>query len=241
MKKLLLIALLFILLPTRAMAADLEVKFAGSASTAPFFTIANMKPGDTQSKLVTVKNLSPTTQTPLFKIRNLNATKSVDSVLTLTVANGIPASLSSIQSDIPLAAVLPRQTQTYAATLTFPSTAGNEFQGATAQFDITIGTNTMTDIPPACNSITFPNPPIEGTDKANILTGTSGNDLIFAKGGNDLVRGGSGKDCIVGGLGNDILYGDAGDDVLDGGAGLNILWGGSGTDMCSGGLKIGCE
>lgn len=237
MRKLALILFLLTLLPTQVLAADLEIQ----SSSSPLFTLSNMKPGDTQSKLITVRNTTAITQTPVLKIRNLHTTKSVDSVLTLSVSNSPPAVLSSIQSEISLTPILARQARTYVATLAFPSSAGNEFQGATAQFDIVIGTNTTIDIPAECSSISFPNPSIEGTDKANILTGTNGNDLIFAKGGNDLVMGKGGDDCIVGGAGNDILYGDSGNDILDGGSGLNIMFGGFGTDLCMRGLRAGCE
>lgn len=241
MRKLALILFLFMLIPSHALASDLEVQFAGSTGTSPLFTLGNTKPGDTQSKLIIVKNNTRTTQTPVLKIRNLHTTKSVDSVLTFLVSDSPPAVLSSIQSGISLIPIPSGLSRTYVATLALLSSAGNEFQGATAQFDIVIGMNTTTDIPAECSSISFPNPPIEGTDKANILTGTNGNDLIFAKGGNDLVMSKGGDDCIVGGAGNDILYGDSGNDILDGGGGLNIMFGGFGTDLCMRGLRAGCE
>jgi len=86
--------------------------------------------------------------------------------------------------------------------------------------------------------------PILGTNGANSINGTSGNDLIFALGGTDIVNGGGGNDCIVGGTGSDtlrggngkdVLLGEDGADSLDGGNHEDQLYGGDGTDSLGGG------
>jgi Ca2+-binding RTX toxin-like protein len=55
---------------------------------------------------------------------------------------------------------------------------------------------------------------LRGTRKANVLTGSDGNDLIFGLGGNDRLRGGAGDDRLNGGSGKDVLTGGAGADVF---------------------------
>jgi Ca2+-binding RTX toxin-like protein len=55
---------------------------------------------------------------------------------------------------------------------------------------------------------------VEGNDRDNRLTGTSGADTIRAYGGDDLVRSLGGPDRIYGGKGNDRLYGGYGNDYL---------------------------
>jgi uncharacterized repeat protein (TIGR01451 family) len=80
---------------------------------------------------------------------------------------------------------------------------------------------------------------IEGTNKADALTGTSGddvicggngNDTIDGAGGNDVVVGGNGKDTVTGGDGNDVVQGRNGKDSVTGGLGLDVLSGGNGKD-----------
>lgn len=94
--------------------------------------------------------------------------------------------------------------------------------------------------PPAAPSVPTPTLPdgrmIVGTERANTIQGSSGNDLIRALGGNDTVYGNAGNDTILGGNGNDRLFGGAGNDMLDGGAGSDRLFGDAGNDILSGGL-----
>jgi endo-alpha-1,4-polygalactosaminidase (GH114 family) len=59
---------------------------------------------------------------------------------------------------------------------------------------------------------------IVGSQDADDMLGTSGDDFIFALGGNDTVDGLGGNDTIIGGDGGDWLIGGPGADVLDGGA-----------------------
>ena len=87
---------------------------------------------------------------------------------------------------------------------------------------------------------------INGTEKADRITGTAGNDIICAGGGNDLVNGLGGDDVIYGGNGNDRInagagaddvYGDAGSDSIDGGVGKDDISGGLGSDTITGGTE----
>ena len=84
-----------------------------------------------------------------------------------------------------------------------------------------------------------------GTDLADSLTGTSGNDQINGGGGDDIVGGlagndtlygGAGHDSLNGGAGNDLLFGNEGNDSISGGAGFDSLYGGGGNDTLDGGL-----
>ncbi|MEM7210441.1 MAG: calcium-binding protein [Pseudomonadota bacterium] len=61
-----------------------------------------------------------------------------------------------------------------------------------------------------------------GSDLAESITGTMGNDLIFGSGGDDTIDGEDGDDFIKAGTGND---------TFTGGDGRNILVGGDGDDL----------
>ncbi len=82
-----------------------------------------------------------------------------------------------------------------------------------------------------------------GTDKDEILNGTTDADMIFGLngkntinglGGNDLLCGGNSVDTIDGGDGNDIIEGQNGNDFLDGGNDNDILRGNLGDDILTG-------
>lgn len=55
---------------------------------------------------------------------------------------------------------------------------------------------------------------LNGTNAAEKITGTAGNDLINGLGGADTLVGGAGNDSIYGGAGADYLYGGAGNDTF---------------------------
>ncbi|MDW7773516.1 MAG: calcium-binding protein, partial [Desulfobulbaceae bacterium] len=90
---------------------------------------------------------------------------------------------------------------------------------------------------------------ITGTDEAEAIMGSKGDDTIDGGGGDDVIYGGEGNDTIDGGEGDDTIYGDgvdyddsgtveadeSGDDVIDGGAGNDTVSGGEGDDTISGG------
>ena len=74
---------------------------------------------------------------------------------------------------------------------------------------------------------------IRGTESADVLNGTSGDDVIYGFGGADTLKGGAGDDVLAGNDGNDKLYGGAGDDYLLGGAGNDLIDGGDGNDWAA--------
>ena len=76
---------------------------------------------------------------------------------------------------------------------------------------------------------------IFGTEKNDVLNGTSGNDDLRGDAGNDLLSGCNGNDRLQGEDGNDRLFGGRGDDILSGGKGEDSLWGGQGNDIAFGG------
>ena len=66
---------------------------------------------------------------------------------------------------------------------------------------------------------------VEGTEVADRLTGTTGDNDLLGLGGNDTIRGLDGADRI---------WGHAGDDSINGGAGTDTIWGGDGNDLIEG-------
>jgi VCBS repeat-containing protein len=64
---------------------------------------------------------------------------------------------------------------------------------------------------------------LNGTHKADTLTGTANDDSIFGDNGNDTIDGGAGNDFIDGGNGSDLISGGAGNDAIDGGNGQDTL------------------
>jgi hypothetical protein len=76
---------------------------------------------------------------------------------------------------------------------------------------------------------------INGSNKADNISGTASDDFIFAGNGDDIVFGGAGNDSLSGENGNDRLDGGAGNDALFGGNGNDALSGGAGDDTIDGG------
>jgi VCBS repeat-containing protein len=64
---------------------------------------------------------------------------------------------------------------------------------------------------------------INGTNKADTINGTAGDDRIFGDNGNDSLNGGAGNDYIDGGNGSDLISGGSGNDEIDGGNGQDTL------------------
>ncbi len=77
----------------------------------------------------------------------------------------------------------------------------------------------------------------DGSEKAQTISGTTGDDLIRGYAGNDTINAGTGDDLVYGGADNDTLRGDAGNDWLYGGQGADTLYGGAGNDVLSGGAS----
>ena len=79
-----------------------------------------------------------------------------------------------------------------------------------------------------------------GTEVADTLIGSIGDDVLYGDGGNDRLEGGAGNDIINGGAGDDIITDSGGDDnvkagdgndVVNGGQGANLVMGGAGKDF----------
>ena len=90
-------------------------------------------------------------------------------------------------------------------------------------------------------------PTIIGSNRSEIIKGTSANDVIMGRMGRDRIWGGGGDDLICGGLGADIIRSGPGRDRLDGGRGADVvraggdddsLRGSTGHDILSGGTGI---
>nr|WP_281409329.1 calcium-binding protein [Microvirga terricola] len=64
---------------------------------------------------------------------------------------------------------------------------------------------------------------LTGSNTANRIIGTRGNDVLKGQGGNDALLGNAGRDALYGGIGNDKLYGGLDSDVLKGDAGKDIF------------------
>ncbi len=76
---------------------------------------------------------------------------------------------------------------------------------------------------------------ITGTGRADVLSGSAGDDVICGMGGNDRLVGGGGDDVLLGGGGADVLVGGPGDDLLRGGPGADVMQGGGDDDGLRGG------
>ncbi|PXW85459.1 Ca2+-binding RTX toxin-like protein [Nitrosomonas sp. Nm84] len=79
-----------------------------------------------------------------------------------------------------------------------------------------------------------------GTENADRIRASEGDDTIWGDGGNDRLEGGAGNDSINGGDGNDRISDSFGDDnikggdghdVINGGPGINLILGGAGSDF----------
>jgi Ca2+-binding RTX toxin-like protein len=70
-----------------------------------------------------------------------------------------------------------------------------------------------------------------GTDQADQITGTFGDDQMYAQGGNDDVSGGNGEDSLIGD--GDLASLDGNDDI-DGGDDEDVLQGFGGSDYLDG-------
>lgn len=76
---------------------------------------------------------------------------------------------------------------------------------------------------------------VRGTEAADVLVGTPGDDVVCAGAGDDRVEGLGGHDVLVGGSGDDTLLGGDGHDLLQGGWGADVLDNGAGSGRAEGG------
>ena len=75
-----------------------------------------------------------------------------------------------------------------------------------------------------------------GTNAADILISSEGDDTVWGDGGNDRIEGGDGNDQLRGGSGDDIITDKGGDDNIQGGDGNDVLHGGNGVNLIIGGF-----
>ncbi|MBT1515796.1 hypothetical protein KIP88_35580 [Bradyrhizobium sp. SRL28] len=74
-----------------------------------------------------------------------------------------------------------------------------------------------------------------GTEQADTLIASIGDDTLFGDGGNDRLEGGFGNDIINGGAGDDIIKDSGGDDNVKAGEGNDVVHAGPGLDLVMGG------
>ena len=74
-----------------------------------------------------------------------------------------------------------------------------------------------------------------GTENADIMIASIGDDTLFGDGGNDRLEGGFGNDIINGGAGDDIITDNGGDDNIKAGDGNDVVHSGPGLDLVLGG------
>ena len=73
-----------------------------------------------------------------------------------------------------------------------------------------------------------------GSDRSDLLIGTSQDETFYGLNGNDTLEGEAGNDLLIGGNGNDLLQGNDNRDILRGGSGRDTLNGGNGNDRLLG-------
>jgi serralysin len=79
-------------------------------------------------------------------------------------------------------------------------------------------------------------PVLTGSENADTIFGTDGDDTIAGLGGADVIVGGAGNDDLDGHFGDDSIEGGAGDDIVIGDQGRDSLYGGVGNDILAGNL-----
>lgn len=133
----------------RAFPGDLLVEFGVPPGT-PIFSVNNMKPGDTETHSVTVKNDGTVARYIAVKGVRTNGVGSsplIESGLNFSIVEGA-ASLysdklvnffSAKTNDFQLNIINPGQERTYTFNVEFPTSADNGFQAKSVVFDLTFG------------------------------------------------------------------------------------------------------
>jgi len=243
--------------PTAYAVGDLTVNW-GVTPGLPIFTITNAAPGFSQTKTVQITNGATTVRPLGIKAQQASSNPSnFPIVLKVKITEGATVLyektlqqfyLESVSPNgVPLGNINSGATRSINILITFDIDAGNEFQNASAVFNLIIGL--VSDIPAACSNMTFNGPTIFGTQGGDKITATSKNEMIILFEGNDRVDASSGNDCIIGlsgikeisaGSGNDVistgdgnnkLNGESGNDVIFSGNGNNNVTGGAGEDL----------
>ncbi len=213
----------------------------------PIFTVDDFKPGDCETRKITVKNNTKTTKDLTVRSANVEETGNLSDALTITISQNdevlYEESFDKFLEDsktlngITLDSLEHGQTKKYYFKVCFDINAGNEFQKKVIKFDLLFGdVISPIELPLECAHLTGTiTSVINGTEGNDRLYGTNASELILGLEGNDNINGKGGDDCIIGGEGNDKLVGGSGKDVLLGGAGNDELFGGSNNDFLDGG------
>lgn len=236
---------------------DLEVIW-GVPDGDPIFVVANMAPGDMETRSVDVDNNAPSPRSVGVRGVKTSETDALSTVLDIVISQGAadlyggtsptgPKTLDQFFTEsagpdgIALSTLGIGASTTYTFKVTFDTSAGNDFQATSVIFDLIIGISI--DLPPECDLIDLLSTPIIGTPKAETLNGTEGNDLIIGLEGADRINGNGGNDCIFGntgaetingGEGNDVIFGQEHADTVNGNNGNDLLVGGPGADTLRG-------
>ncbi|MFN6487859.1 calcium-binding protein, partial [Nostoc sp. DedQUE02] len=153
-------------------------------------------------------------------------------------ANGDPLSITAVSGATNGTAVLNNNGTPNNSTDDYVTFTPNLLFVGNASFNYTLSDGSLTDTGTVTVAVGLNS---NGTNFADSLIGTLGNDIINGGNGNDTIYGGNGNDSLNGDNGNDILYGDglmdggAGNDTLNGGNGNDTLYGGGGSDRLTGG------
>lgn len=104
----------------------------------------------------------------------------------------------------------------------------------TFTYDVTDG-ETATTQTATLDVVQLPGRTVDGTNGADLLIASAGDDRVTGRDGDDTIVGLDGRDTLDGGAGNDRLIGGAAADVITGGSGNDELFGGDGDDTLFGG------
>lgn len=132
--------LLWLVLPLSVLASDIEVVFEAT----PLFSNANIIPGDSVARTITVTNNTPNSQPVYFTFDNFFDTGLAE-VMNFTIeadsTKYFDDSLDELQRITPLSLLsLPAgDSVTFILTASLPDTVGNLYQVTTVGFDIIIG------------------------------------------------------------------------------------------------------
>ena len=213
-------ALIGLLLPASASAADLSISLDGSARRGYV--------GSTLRYAVTVSNNGPEAATDV-RVR-LSASSRASMI---GAAGDGRCGVSGSTAICQLQALDPGAPATFGV---FARPTAPGVVRAVAEVSAT----GMPDQDPANNGVGFfslvrlvPGPCSNlrlGTAASDLLAGTTGGDAMFGRVGEDTLRGGDGEDCLSGQDGDDTLSGGGGADTVFGDEGADIIDGGSGPD-----------
>ena len=121
--------------------SPLSVTFEAS----PLFLDADVKPGDSTTRTVTVENTGQTSESLYVTVQNTFDTGGLSQVMQLTVREGATEYFSGTfadfftQSPLLLGTSAPDSGRTLAFTASLPTTAGNEYQSTQFGFDLVVG------------------------------------------------------------------------------------------------------